>query len=315
MLKKIINIFKWKKSRFKDVVKKEKSRFYMFRSKKSTNFYSRKKSKQFQLNFNYKIEKKTVLSFILAILIISLSGIIYIFNWNYFSIQKIRISILNGITDENIAYKSIDSIRNKSIFLEWYEDINKKLLDYQKNIKNITVNKILPNTLNITIKSYPIVMDVIYAERQYSLTSNWVIVPMKKNKVLKKDKIILNIANSKEDKYRILSYKKIFTSEFVKKVFVLINSFKDNILDLKIEKASLFKKEKELHILTNNNTIFIFSLEEDISKQLKNLLVYIKWENSSLKQVYIDLRIKNKIFICPYKNEYQCRRNLKRIYK
>lgn len=323
MFKKIINIFKWKKSRFRDSIKKEKSRFYMFRNKKSTNFYSRKKSNQFQLKFNYKINKKAVLFFILWVLIISLSGIIYVFNWNYFSIQKIKISINDSITDENIAYKSIDSIRNKSIFLESNETINKKLLDYQKNIKSVQIKRLLPDTLEINISSYPIVLDIIYAERQYSLTSNWVVVPFKKNKKSEEKnilsdwnwKIILNIAHSKEDKYKILSYKKFFKPENVEQIFILINSFKNNILDLKIEKVNLFRKEKELHIFTKNKTTFIFSLEEDVSQQLKNLLVYKKWEKSSLRQIYIDLRVKNKIFICPYTSEYQCRRNLKRIYE
>lgn len=316
MFQRIIDIFKWKKTRYRDSVKKEKSRFYMFKKIKSTNFYSRKKNIQFKLKFNYKIGRKAILFFIWLILLLSILSILYIFNWEYFSIKKIRISIIDWITDENISYKSLNSIRNKSIFLEWTDTINKKLLDYQENIKKIIVNRILPDTLEIDIVSYPIVMDIIYAERQYSMTSNWVVVPMKESSIIeKKDRIILEIAKSKEDKYNILSYKKFFKPELVEKIFILVNSFIYNILDIKIENIYLFKKEKELHIHTNNKTIFIFSLEEDVSKQLKNLLVYNKWKKSSLRQIYIDLRVKNKIFVCPYKSEYQCRRNLNRIYQ
>jgi hypothetical protein len=61
--------------------------------------------------------------------------------------------------------------------------------------------------------------------------------------------------------------------------------------------------------------MFIFSLEENIDKQLKKIIVYSKEKDKLLKYVYIDLRVEDKIFLCPYTKEYQCLKNYRRIYK
>lgn len=129
------------------------------------------------------------------------------------------------------------------------------------------------------------------------------------------NRIILKISNSEKDIYRLLNYKKFIEIKKLEKIYNLIKTFEKNLLELEINEILFYQKEREIHIITKNETIFIFSLEENISKQLKKILVYSKWKNNSLRQIYIDLRIQNKIFICPYKSEYQCKINLKRIYK
>lgn len=287
----------------------------MFNKKKSSNFFcKRKKNKVFQLKINFNFDKKIFLYIFLWWITFSILWIIYILKWDYFSVKNIIINIEDNITNENIAYKSINSIRNKSIFLENKENISKKLLDYQKNINNIKIEKFLPDTLKIYIDSFPLLMDVKYFWKKYSLTSNWVLIPFKKINI-DKERFLVNINVNKGDKYKILSYKKIFKDDIVKKIYWLINSFKNNILDHKIESINLFIDERELHITTKNKTIFIFSIDENIEKQLKKLMVYAKEKNKILKYVYIDLRVEDKIFLCPYKNEYQCLKSYRRIYK
>ncbi|MDQ7023761.1 MAG: FtsQ-type POTRA domain-containing protein [Candidatus Gracilibacteria bacterium] len=313
MFNKIFNIFKGKKTRFRETIKKEKRRFYMFDKRKSSTFFSKRKKNIFQLKINYNFNKKIFYIFLLSGILISIIGIVYILKGGYFSIQNINIIINDKITDENIAYKSLDLIRGKSIFLENKGTIYKKLMDYQKNINNIEVNRVLPNILNIYIDSYPIIMDIYYNSKLYSLTSNGVLIPFK---AINKDKerIILKIITTKENKYKILSYKKIFEDELIKQVYLLINSFKDNILEHPIEKILLYKDENELHIVTKNKTIFIFYISENIEKQIKKLIVYSKEKEKNLKFIYVDLRIEDKIFVCPYEKEYQCLKNYKRIY-
>ena len=309
----ITNIFSRKKTRFKETVKKEKRRFYMFNKKKSSNFKCRrKKNTAYQLKLNFNFDKKFILYILIWWILFSILAITYVLKWWYFSIKTINITIKDKIVDENIAYKSIDSIRNKSIFLENKKDISKKLLDYQKNINNIKINKSLPDTLNIYIDSFPILMNVNYNWRKYSLTSNWVLLPYIKSE---NKKILLNIIKNKENKYKILSYKKVFKNNVIKKIYSLIKSFKNNILEHNIEKIELFTDERELHITAKNKTIFIFSLEDNIEKQLKKLMVFTKEKDKLLKYIYIDLRIEDKIFICPYEKEYQCLKNYRRIYK
>jgi cell division septal protein FtsQ len=313
MWNKFINIFKWKKTRFRDNIIKEKSRFYMF-DKGNQSISSNKRNKQFKIKFNYKMSRKIILIFSIFIFLSAFIWILYIFKWEYFSIKIINIKTDN-ITSEKIAYNAVNSIRHKSIFLENKDDIMKKILDYQRNIKTITINKILPDTLEINIVSFPIIMNLFYSNKKYSITSNWIIVPLKKiNNKEEWKKILINIANTKDDKYKIISYKQMFKSDFIEKVYLLIKWFEDNIIDYNIKNINLYREEKELHIITDNNTIFIFSLELSIKKQLKKIIVYMKEKESSLRYIYIDLRIENKIFLCWYEEEYQCKLNFKRLY-
>jgi len=314
MFKKFFNIFWKKNTRFKDKVFREKRKFYMFSWKKSSSFFcKRKKNNKFQLKINFKLDKKKILYITFIWIVISLISIVYVLKWWYFSIKKINIEIQDNITDEDIAYKSVDLIRNKSIFLENKENIIKKIIDYQKNIRDIYISKRLPDTINIKLKSYPILMKINYNDNIYFLTSNWVLIPYKKIND-KKDLIKINVIDKKINKYKIISYKKIFKKEKIKKIYLLINSFRNNLIDHHIWKIIYYKNERELHIITKNKTIFIFSLEEDIEKQLKKLIVFHKEKDKKLKYVYIDLRIEDKLYLCPYKNEFQCLRNYKRIY-
>lgn len=314
MFNKSFNILKWKNTRFKEDIKREKRKFYMFNTKKSNNFFKKRKRNNFQLKINYNFNKKNILYILLSGILISIIWIVYIFKWWYFSIQHINIEINDKISDEYIAYKSLKLIRWKSIFLENKDTIFKKLTDYQKNINDIKVNRILPDTINISINSYPIIMDLYYNSKLYSLTSNWVLIPYKAINE-DKDRIKINVITTKENKYKILSYNKIFDDKLVKNIYLLINSFKNNILEHPIKKINFYKDEKELHITTKNNTIFIFYIWKNIEKQIKKLIVYSKEKDKNLKFVYIDLRIEDKIFLCPYKKEYQCLKNYKRIYK
>lgn len=308
------NIFKKKETRFRETIKKEKRRFYMFDKSKSNNFNcNRKKNNLLKIKLNFYFNKKIILKVLFLGIIFTLIWILYILKWGYFSIKHINIDANDTITDKNIAYNSIDTIRNKSIFFENSENISKKLLDYQKNINTIKVNKILPDTLNISIKSYPILMDIYINFKLYSLTSNGVIIPYKTINE-DKERIVINIIKENENKYKILSYKKILRKELIDQIYYLINSFKDNLIEHNISKIDFYKDEKELHIKTKNNTIFIFSLSEETNKQLKKLIVFSKEKDKILKYIYVDLRVEDKIFTCPYTKEYQCLKNYRRIY-
>jgi predicted transport protein len=80
MWNKFTYIFKRKKTRFKETIKKEKRRFYMFNKKKSSNFScKRKKNKIFQLKINFNFNKKVILYFSLFFIVLALVSLLYIF--------------------------------------------------------------------------------------------------------------------------------------------------------------------------------------------------------------------------------------------
>ena len=77
-----------------------------------------------------------------------------------------------------------------------------------------------------------------------------------------------------------------------------------------------YDTEREFHIYGENNMRILFDLESDIASQVEKLIVFHK-EEKDLTQggiVYIDLRVKNKIFYCEIDEEYQCIQNLSSVY-
>jgi hypothetical protein len=77
-----------------------------------------------------------------------------------------------------------------------------------------------------------------------------------------------------------------------------------------------FPTEREAHIDLKTGTKLIFDFMGDVDEQIKKLLIFHK-EQFNLKEakiIYIDLRIKNKIFFCSQEDEYKCILNLKNTY-
>jgi hypothetical protein len=77
-----------------------------------------------------------------------------------------------------------------------------------------------------------------------------------------------------------------------------------------------FPIEREVHIDLKTGTKLIFDLMGEADEQIEKLLIFHK-EQFNLKEtkfIYIDLRIKNKIFFCNQEDEYKCILNLKNTY-
>jgi hypothetical protein len=97
---------------------------------------------------------------------------------------------------------------------------------------------------------------------------------------------------------------------------MIYEKIKNNLLTSQVSSIYYFPKEREVHVDLENGTKLLFDLEGDIQDEIKKLLIFHK-EQSDLKNVafvYIDLRVKNKIFFCPLTSEFQCKINLVRIY-
>lgn len=76
-----------------------------------------------------------------------------------------------------------------------------------------------------------------------------------------------------------------------------------------------YRTENELHLLLENGTRLMFSLDNSLEKQLLSLKFALEQTPgllSSPETIYIDSRIVGKIFVC--KTADVCRKNLVRIY-
>ena len=91
----------------------------------------------------------------------------------------------------------------------------------------------------------------------------------------------------------------------------------DNLLNINISQIHYYPIEREAHFIISNDTLIIFDLNWDILYQIEKLLILNKEYQNLAKPwlVYIDLRVKNKIFYCSSENYTQCNENLEKIYK
>jgi cell division septal protein FtsQ len=240
-------------------------------------------------------------------------SIVFIVFGPYFRVKNINILKKDNLTNINIAYKAIDSVRWKSIFSIKEKDIFDKLRIYQHNIKDIDISTRIPNNLKITLESYKGLFNTVINDKSYIITENGVLIPNKPDTALQN----LQVFNSHKDEInKFIDYKEIFNPQYINNIATLTNKLKENIIDLNIKELSYYVTEREVHINTTNN-LLLFSLDEDIYDQVEKTVIFHKQYHSLEKYgiYYSDLRIPNKVFYCPVSEEFRCIQNMKRIYE
>lgn len=279
------------------------------------NFVKKRKSINININFEYylKFFKKNYIPYYFIISIIIILVIIFVLFWPIFNIKYIEIIKKDNITNMNIAYKSVEDLRWEKIFNVHEVDIFSKLKNYQDNIKSVDMKMILPNTLKIEVESYKEIFNISLNNNNYILVENGTIIPSNHSKNLK----FLNIIK-KIDKNKFIEYKQIFNPFFIEKINNITSKLEENVLNIKIKELDYYEVERELHVKIENDTIIIFSLDDDLDymSQIEKLVIFNKEYSSIIdsKIYYIDLRIKNKIFYCNSDMSYQCNENIKSIY-
>lgn len=279
------------------------------------NFVKKRKSIHINIDFEYylKFFKKNYIPYYFIISIIIILVIIVVLFWPIFNIKYIEIIKKDNITNMNIAYKSVEDLRWEKIFNVHEVDIFSKLKNYQDNIKSVDMKIILPNTLKIEVESYKEIFNISLNNNNYILVENGTIIPSNHSKNLK----FLNIIK-KIDKNKFIEYKQIFNPFFIEKINNITSKLEENVLNIKIKELDYYEVERELHVKIENDTIIIFSLDDDLDymSQIEKLVIFNKEYSSIIdsKIYYIDLRIKNKIFYCNSDMSYQCNENIKSIY-
>lgn len=278
-------------------------------------YIKKRKSINININFEYylKFFKKNYIPYYFIISIIIILVIIFVLFWPIFNIKYIEIIKKDNITNMNIAYKSVEDLRWEKIFNVHEVDIFSKLKNYQDNIKSVDMKMILPNTLKIEVESYKEIFNISLNNNNYILVENGTIIPSNHSKNLK----FLNIIK-KIDKNKFIEYKQIFNPFFIEKINNITSKLEENVLNIKIKELDYYEVERELHVKIENDTIIIFSLDDDLDymSQIEKLVIFNKEYSSIIdsKIYYIDLRIKNKIFYCNSDMSYQCNENIKSIY-
>jgi hypothetical protein len=65
-----------------------------------------------------------------------------------------------------------------------------------------------------------------------------------------------------------------------------------------------------------SGSLFLFDLSYNIEEQIEKLAIYEKERGNiyEKKYIYVDVRIPEKLFLCPLESEYDCKANIKLIY-
>jgi len=299
---------------YKKKVSKEKKKIYLWT--KNNNKYKSKRNRfrilKNKIEFdNYKPKKELTIYYYLIGIFLILSSIYVITFSHYFSVKNIDIIREDDGININIAYKAVQDVRFKSLLLVNEETIKSNLYNYQKNIKDIKIKKIFPNTLQIKLSSYPSMYLTQIDWKYFKITSNWVLIWAKENEEITKLKV------KWLQNFWVLDYKKIFEEDEISKIKAIETKIKEENSFILINKIIFYKNEKEIHIISKNNTRIIFDLTKDIDTQIKKINIFYKEYASKIKKwiIYIDLRINERIFYCSTENEYICYKNLKLIYE
>ena len=261
-------------------------------------------------NRNYDIKKILTFIFIFFILII-----IFIYNSSFFKIKKIEILRQDPRTNISIAYMAIWDLKWKHIFKVDKNKLKEKLKNYQNNINYINISKFYPSTLRIKIWSYKEIYNTTINWKNYTILENWSVIPTNKQE---ENLLQLNILTNKQEKF--VDYKQILKKKYLDKIRYIENKLNKNLLALQIKKIDYYVTAREVHFIFKNNLRIIFDISgnvENINNQIKKLIIFNK-EYKNLNKtdiIYIDLRVKYKLYYCDTEEEYKCYQNLKRIYE
>lgn len=296
--------------------KNKRKKELLLNTKKEKDFASKRKHLSINLEFfkHLNFLKRKYIPFFLIFCVVFIVVVIILVIGPFFRVETIEITRKDNITNMNIAYKSVEAIRWQQMFKIEELDVFHRLKNYQDNIRSIDTKFVLPKTLKIEIESYKEIFNVVINDVNYILLENWTVIPTNHSKNLRFLNIINNI-----DKNKFIEYKQIFNPIFLDKINLLIKKFEQNFLNVEIVSLNYYEVERELHIGLENGKLIIFSLDDDISinDQIEKLAIFNKdyfWIENNI-YVYIDLRIRNKVFYCHNDEATQCQRNLDSLYK
>ena len=239
--------------------------------------------------------------------------------------------MIEALTEDiniSLAYRTIENLYGKNVFLIDEPEIAQSLKKNQRNIKEIRIDRLYPNGLKILLSGYPILFDITFPEdtkQWWGITENGIIIPKDQIKTPVKKKIIFYGDTLGEG--TLLEYKEIISEKRIKTIEKTLLFLEENYPDFKIEKIYYLEKENEFHIVGKNNTHLLLALQDITEKNTqKPLYKNLRASLLSLKAfiedrkvdfiagqyIYIDARIPGKIFFC--KNTSICLSNLKLVY-
>jgi hypothetical protein len=161
------------------------------------------------------------------------------------------------------------------------------------------------------------------------MSENGVLIPSDTDEISTGSLMEMHISSDSLKNELFLDYKQGIDESTSYLISKIINLIEREMPELKLKKFYYLYAEQELHLELQNGTKILMILTDENASEVsksKDGLEYIKTELIGLKNFhetdknalingsirYIDIRIKNKLFIC--KEESICKKNLINIY-
>jgi cell division septal protein FtsQ len=131
-----------------------------------------KQKRKAKLQLKLKINNINYKKLLLNIIIFGVLILLFILKTNFLKIQKINIISNDENANSLIIEKKLQYLKNKYIFNIDKYSLKKQILSIEENLKNIKIQTIYPNTINIEISSYPIIFKTNIKNKKILISEN-----------------------------------------------------------------------------------------------------------------------------------------------
>lgn len=328
---------------FREQVKQEKRQKYLFRDEEdakhvsSRNTFFRKKRKEFFKfakifggSFEYfhnHLRESQMLGY-MGVFLIFLTAYVVVFS-PYFKISPNKVLVESdtpGI-DINIAYRALEDLYGRSIFLLDEEGTAISLKKSLRNISRVRIEKLYPNGIKVLISWAPIryTAYITGIDKRYGMSENWVLVPESAISTWATDTIEINSEYLRAEPF--LDYKQVLSDDTIFIIGKVLSLFHDEWNDFVLGRTRYFSQENELHISLESWTKIIVTLQDEVWLQnINDRIDFVKRQLVTLKSyilshredflngsiTYVDARVDKKLFLCRPKDT--CMQNLVLVY-
>jgi len=237
-----------------------------------------RKRKKIHLRFSIKSQ---------IFLLIILASLYTTFFSNYFKVQEIIIFESKKISQDNLIKKITLDIKNKNIVLLKKEVLEQRIKNHYPQIKNLTIQKKLPQTIHIHYDNFKKLafLEQKELEIQYFTVNETGVINISQEKPIELPQIILQGLKLEEGMQIITPHKLNFIVESINLLKKELNTTVKNIIYL--------PKAQETHLVLDNNTQIWLDMTFDNKEQINKLKFAKPHINLKNHYQYIDLRIKS----------------------
>lgn len=211
------------------------------------------------------------------------------------------------VFDRNAIQSILVDFAGKNVFSISTREVFQSLSQNIRHIASVEKTLLIPDGMRITVTSFSPSYRAFVGEESFLLTENGQLIADIPELEVPSLEIHHLVSDPNLGKNTPIMIEDMIIMRDI------LQLWRRNLPKYPINGIHLYDQEKELHI-TSEDTRYILSLSGGIH-EMQTLIAAINQEGiSTRRQLYIDLRIPNRIYTCS-RDEVECARNIARIYE